>query len=91
METHKGDTDQQFEIIFRRNDEMQTHINSVEKSNGDFRQMQCETYVQQKISDIVPNLTEEDIQPDTETYSIEIDPATNPKASEARMMSIHQV
>ena len=40
---------------------------------------------------MVPGLTEDDIKPDTETYAIEIDPGKNPKACEARMLSLHQV
>ena len=89
MDTHKGDTDQQFDIIFRRNDELQAQISSVEKTNNEFRDLHCDTNVSHSLTELVPDLTEEDIKPDTETYCIEIDPEKNPKASEARMMSIH--
>ena len=78
-------------MIFRRNEQLQTQINSVEKTNKEFRDMHTDQNAQEKISDLVPGLTEDDIKPDTETYAIEIDPEKNPKACEARMLSLHQV
>ena len=41
--------------------------------------------------DLVPNLTPQDVEPDTETNVIESDPATNPKAGEARMFTLEQI
>ena len=45
------------------------------------------------LTDLVPNLTQEDIMPDTEgrTYDIEADPKTNPKAGQARMFTLDQI
>ena len=61
-------------MIFRRNEQLQTQINSVEKTNNEFRDKHTDQYAQEKITDLVPGLSEEDIAPDTETYTIEIDP-----------------
>ena len=63
----------------------------MEKVNAEFREKHCDQQAQDKILDLVPGLTENDTKPDTETYAIDIDPKTNPKASEARMLSLHQV
>ena len=43
--------------------------------------------------DLVPNLTTEDVKPDTEgsTYDIEADPKTNPFAGQARMFTLDQI
>ena len=76
-------------MIFRANEAQQAQLNNVDKVNTDFREKHCGTEAREKIADLVPGLTEDDTKPDTETYSIEIDPATNPKASEARMLSLH--
>ena len=77
--------------MFRRNEQLQTQLTSVEKVNAEFREKHIDELAQEKITDIVPDLTEADIKPDTETYTIDINPETNPKACEARMLSIHQV
>ena len=91
LDEHKTDTEQQFDVIFRANETQQAQLNNVEKVNNDFREQHCGKQAKDRIVDLVPGLTEEDTKPDTETYSIEIDPQTNPKASEARMLSLHQV
>ena len=43
--------------------------------------------------DLVPNLTPDDIKPDTDgnDYDIEADPRTNPKAGQARMVTLDQM
>ena len=40
--------------------------------------------------DLVPNLTPDDVKPDTEgnAYDIEADPKVNPKAGQARMFTL---
>ena len=43
------------------------------------------------LTDLIPNLTQADVSPDTEDFVVNIDPATNPKAGEARMFNLKQI
>ena len=42
-----------------------------------------------KLSDLIPDVDDELAKPDTHNYTIEINPAENPKAGEARMFTLH--
>ena len=43
------------------------------------------------LTDLIPNLTQADVAPDTENFVVDIDPASNPKAGEARMFNLRQI
>ena len=89
METLKQDTDDQFSTIFRMNDDTNKYLKKVENENAQFRQAYTKE-MEVGLLDLVPNLTAEDIVPDTEgrTYDIEADPKVNPRAAEARMFTL---
>ena len=40
------------------------------------------------LTDLIPNLTQADVAPDTENFVVDIDQASNPKAGEARMFTL---
>ena len=43
------------------------------------------------LTDLIPNLTQADVSPDTEDFVVSIDPETNPRAGEARMFNLKQI
>ena len=74
------------------NDDTNKYLKKVENENAQFRQAYTKD-MEVGLLDLVPNLTTEDIVPDTEgrTYDIEADPKENPRAAEARMFTLDQI
>ena len=89
----KQDTDDQFSTIFKLSDETNTYVKKVEKENAEFRHNYTAEMEKVSLLDLVPNLTADDIKPDTEghAYDIDADPATNPNAGKARTFTLDQL
>jgi len=83
-------TNEQHEILFRKNEELQTYLKGVEATNTTFRET-LTVMENDSIHDLIPNLTAEDVAPDLPTNPIESDPKVNPKAGEGRMFTIQQI
>ena len=43
------------------------------------------------LKDLIPNLTDADVVPDTDSPVIDVDPKTNPTAGEARTVTLSQI
>ena len=43
------------------------------------------------LTDLIPNLTQADVAPDTENFVVDIEAASNPRAGEARMFTLRQI
>ena len=63
----------------------------MEEIASGFRKKYSEDMAKDTLRDLVPNLTEQDVLPDTEANVIEADPSQNPKAAEARMFTLEQM
>ena len=93
VETLKQDTEDQFSTIFRLSDETNAYVKKVENENSTFRREYTSEMEKDSLLDLVPNLTPDDIKPDTDgnDYDIDADPRTNPKAGQARMVTLDQM
>lgn len=75
------------------NDESVAYTKKVEAINSEFRTKYTTEMEKVSLLDLVPNLTPDDIKPDTDgrAYDIDADPKTNPKAGQARMFTLDQL
>ena len=76
-------------MIYRSTDEDRRYVKQVEETNAQFRQKYIDMG-KDSFLDLVPGLTADDVKPDTEgqAYMIETDPALNPAACQARMLTL---
>ena len=77
--------------MFRQHDELKAFVKKVDETNNNFRKEFGQDMAQISLTDLVPNLTQEDIMPDTDESVIMIDPTVNAKAGEARSFSLIQI
>lgn len=77
--------------MFRQHDELKAFVKKVDETNNNFRKEFGQDMAQISLTDLVPNLTQEDIMPDTDESVIMIDPTVNAKAGEARSFSLVQI
>ena len=77
--------------MFRQHDELKAFVKKVDETNNNFRKEFGQEMAQISLTDLVPNLTQEDIMPDTDESVIMIDPTVNAKAGEARSFSLVQI
>ena len=92
LEEHKRETEDEFAMVFRKNEDLQKYIKQVQDSQNEFRKY-TEDMQEPSLLDLVPGLTADDIKPDTQgvNYVIEADPEANAKAKQSRMFTLDQL
>ena len=89
LESHKTETNDQFDFTFRKSDELQTYIKKVETTFSDFKTAYTND-MEVKLTDLIPGLSESDILPDTEgvQFVVNADPKVTAEAGKARMFNL---
>lgn len=93
IQTIKTQTATRFKDIFKRNEVLEAYVKNFEEGYIGF----CKTYTAdmevQSLRDLVPELTAEDVAPDTEgmEYVIRADPRSNKIAGKARTFTLDQL